>query len=196
MKIAVIGAAGMVGKEIVQEATTRGLNVAPYTRTGSGGATAVEFADTPAVVDIINSHDVTIISVAGRDDYEAVVRAHEALIVAQPTGRFIVIGGAGGLQVGDGLLVDAPGFPEGYKAESRAFVRVLQAYQASTGLQWTVIAPSSEIAPGSRTGNYVTAADTPAGDFVSTQDFAVAVVDEAVVPQWIAQRFTVASAEA
>ena len=50
------------------------------------------------------------------------------------------------------------------------------------------------IAPGERTGAYATALDTPAGDFVSAEDYAVALVDEIETPQHRRQRFTVATA--
>lgn len=55
------------------------------------------------------------------------------------------------------------------------------------------MAPSPVIAPGKRTGEYMTADDVPAGEGVSTQDFAVALIDEAENPTHRQARFTVAS---
>lgn len=55
--------------------------------------------------------------------------------------------------------------------------------------------PRPEIAPGTRTGYYAVALDSPAGDSISAEDFAVALVDEIEDPQHIDARFTVANSE-
>lgn len=199
MKISVIGAAGMVGSQVAAEAAERGHDVHAYTRSGNApqGLTAqpLSLHDAEAVTSVVNGSDATVISVAGRDDYEAIVTAHEQIIAAHPTGRILVVGGAGGLQVGEGLLLDSPEFPAEYLPEAKAFTQVYTDYAASTGLDWTLIAPSSEIAPGARTGSYTTNHDHPAGNFVSTQDFAVALVDEIENPAHQQRRFTVASTD-
>lgn len=199
MHISVIGVAGMVGSQIVAEAVARGHEVSGYTRSGrdTGGVatTAVDFNDTDAVARIVDASDVTVVSVAGRDDYDALVAAHQNLIAAAPTGRLLIVGGAGALKVGDGLVLDSPGFPADYLPEATAFARVLGYYADSTGLAWAMIAPSPEIAPGVRTGAYLDGGDSPAGPFVSTQDFAVAALDEIESPAHDGRRFSVASAD-
>jgi putative NADH-flavin reductase len=48
------------------------------------------------------------------------------------------------------------------------------------------------IAPGERPG-YVLGTDSPAGDSVTTSDFADAIVDELETPAYAGRRFTVAS---
>ncbi|MDO5076565.1 NAD(P)-dependent oxidoreductase [Corynebacterium sp.] len=197
MRIAVIGAAGLVGTEVVAEATRRGHDVTAYTRNGAAGTTALDVANTAGVVDAINDHDVTVISVASRDNYPAVVDAHKALINAAPTGRFIVVGGAGALEVNGTRLYELPDFPAEYLTEAKTFGAVLDAYRDhAAALQWSIAAPSPELAPGVRTGHYVTELNSPAGDYVSTQDFAVAIVDEAETNAHPGQRFTVASERA
>ena len=195
MNIAVIGAAGMVGSAIVAEAKDRGHQVTSYTRSGSAGTLALDLANTAALVEVINSSEATVISVASRDDYSAAIAAHRALIAAAPTGRFLIVGGAGALNAGEGLLLDSPDFPEEYLTEAKTFAAVLDDYRAASDLTWTMLAPSSMIAPGARTGNYRTELDVPAGMFVSTQDFAVAAIDEIENPAYIGTRFTVASAD-
>lgn len=204
MNIAVIGATGMVGSRVVAEAAQRGERVDAYSRKGDAQASALvtphtlEFGDTKAVVDVINSHDVTLITVAGRDKYDAVREAHHALIEAKPQGRILVVGGAGALQIdANTKLFDSPEFPEAYLPEAKTFGAVLDDYRANAGdLQWSMIAPSPEIAPGKRTGLLATALDQPAGGFVSAEDFAVAVVNELEQPQHLGERFTVASVHA
>lgn len=199
MHIAIIGAAGMVGSQIAAEAAARGHQAEGYTRsgrdTGSIATQALQFTDTDAVARVINDSDATVVSVAGRDDYDAVVAAHKNLIAAKPTGRLLVVGGAGALRVGDQRLLDSPEFPAEYLPEATAFAQVHEDYAASTGLNWTMIAPSPEIAPGVRTGQYVDGGDSPAGAFVSTQDFAVAALDEIENPAHAGGRFSVASAD-
>lgn len=49
------------------------------------------------------------------------------------------------------------------------------------------------IAPGERTGRYVTGTDSPVGSQISAEDFAVAVVDELENPAHRGARFTVAN---
>ena len=195
MNIAVIGAAGMVGSAIVAEAKDRGHQVTSYTRSGSAGTLALDLANTAALVEVINSSEATVISVASRDDYSAAIAAHRALIAAAPTGRFLIVGGAGALNAGEGLLLDSPDFPEEYLTEAKTFAAVLDDYRAASDLNWTMLAPSPMIAPGARTGDYRTELDVPAGMFVSTQDFAVAAIDELENSAHVGTRFTVTSAD-
>lgn|SRR5699024_4791038 len=195
MQIAVLGDTGMVGSRAVAEATNRGHQVTGYSRNGQN---PLDFSDTAKVVDIINNPDtdLTIIAVvSGRTgSYADDVANHKALIEAAPTGRILVVGGAGALQADDNtLLVDAPDFPEEYKTESQTFVEVYNLYQQASDLNWTMLAPAPVIAPGERTGEYNVAKDTPAGGSVTAEDFAVALIDEAENPQHAGTRFTVAN---
>jgi putative NADH-flavin reductase len=49
------------------------------------------------------------------------------------------------------------------------------------------------IAPGERTGHYTLGLESPAGDSISAEDYAVALVDELEQPKHRRQRFTAAS---
>lgn len=201
MKIAVIGATGMVGARAVAEAVARGHEVTAATRGGTAveGAAplTVDMADTAAVVRVIDTHDATIVSVPGDragGDTTGIKNAHKALIGAKPHGRVLLVGGAGSLHLPDGtLLKDSPEFPPEYKSEADAFTDILDDYRASEGVDWTMLSPAPVIAPGERTGSYRTADDVPAGDFVSAEDFAVALVDEAESSTHRGARFTVAN---
>ena len=204
MKIAIIGATGMVGSRVTREATERGHTVDAYSRNGKAPegvanvqTAALNFNDTQAVLDVIATHDVTLITVSGRDNYDAVREAHHNLIAAKPQGRFIVVGGAGALEIADGTrLMNTDGFPEAYLPEARTFGAVYDDYKDHAGeLDWSMIAPSPEIASGKRTGKLVSALNNPAGGFVSAEDFAVAIVDEMEHPEHARERFTVASAD-
>ena len=95
-------------------------------------------------------------------------------------------------------LVDQPGFPDAYKAESldgRESLKVFR--EEGGGLDWTFISPAIEIAPGERKGRYRTTADTVLMDangksFITFEDLAVAIVDELELPKHIGRRFGVA----
>ena len=202
MKIAVIGGTGMVGSATVTEAADRGHDVVSASRSGhhaEGAAQDVSLtlADTRAVVDLVNSSDATVIAVsAGRgESAQPVIDAHRALIAAAPTGRLIIVGGAGSLLTPDGTrLVDSPGFPEEYKAEALAFSEVLDLYrEAGSTLTWTLLSPAPEFTDKPRTGSYVEGGDEPAGSEISVADFAVALVDEAEKDAHRGHRWTIAN---
>ena len=203
MKINVIGATGMVGTQAVAEAAARGHEVVAYSRSGNAvegaaHAAALDMADTARTVEAVNGADVTIIAVSagrGGQDLQPVIDAYRALIAAQPAARIIAVGGAGSLNADEAgtLIKDTPSFPADYYPEANAFATILQEFRNSHGVDWTVVAPSPVIAPGKRTGEYVTADDVPAGEGVSTQDFAIALIDEAENPTHRQARFTVAS---
>ena len=205
MKLAVIGGTGMVGSATVTEAAGRGHEVVSTSRSGRHAEGAAQnvtltLADTQAVVDLINSSDATVITVsAGRgESAQPVIDAHRALIAVAPTGRLIVVGGAGSLLTPDGTrLVDTPGFPEEYKAEAQAFTEVLDLYrEAGSALTWPCLSPAPEFTDKPRTGTYTEGGDQPAGSEISVADFAVALVDEAEKDAHRGHRWTIANAGA
>ena len=199
MKIVVYGATGMVGSQVTQAALARGHEVTAVSRGGAEltGATAraTDIADTDTFVALAADSDAVVVAIPPDrtgGPAEPMVEAHRRLIAAHPASRLLVVGGAGSLSVGDGLLVDAPGFPDAYKPEAKALVAILDDYRASIGLDWTIVSPSPVIAPGERTG-YVLGTDSPVGDSVTTSDFADAILDELETPSYKGRRFTVAS---
>jgi putative NADH-flavin reductase len=199
MKIVVYGATGMVGSQVALAAIARGHEVTAVSRSGTdvAGATALaaDIADTDRVVELAAHADAVVIAIPTDrtgESAEPIVDAHRRIIAAHPAARLLVVGGAGSLSVGDGLLADAPGFPDAYKPEARAFTAILDDYRASSGLDWTLVSPSPAIAPGERKG-YVVGTDSPVGDSVTTSDFADAILDELESPTYRGRRFTVAS---
>jgi hypothetical protein len=199
MKIVVYGATGMVGSQVAEVAIARGNEVTAVSRSGAAlaGATAIaaDITDTGTFVALAADADAVVVAVPPDrtgGPAEPMVEAHRRIIAARPDVRLLVVGGAGSLMVGDGRLVDAPGFPDAYKPEAQAFTTVLDDYRASSGLDWTLVSPSPVIAPGDRTG-YALGTDSPVGDSVTTSDFADAIVDEIETPAYKGRRFTVAS---
>ena len=117
-------------------------------------------------------------------------------LVDHATGaRVLFVGGAGSLLTADGTrLLDSPGFPPEYAAEARSGAAALDVFRdAPEDLDWTFVSPAPVIAPGERTGTYVLGLDSPVGDSVSAEDYAVALVDELEQPRHRRQRFTVAN---
>jgi putative NADH-flavin reductase len=199
MKIVVYGATGMVGSQVVAAAVARGHEVTAVSRRGTEvpGATAIaaDLADTTTVSALAADGDAVVFAIPTDrtgGPAQPTVDAHRAIIAARPSARLLIVGGAGSLQVGATLLVDAPGFPDEYKPESQAFTQILADYRASEGLDWTLVSPSPTIAPGERSG-YVVGTDSPVGDSVTTTDFADAIIDELETPTYEGRRFTVAS---
>ncbi|WP_104090770.1 NAD(P)-dependent oxidoreductase [Arthrobacter sp. GMC3] len=201
MKIAIFGATGMIGSQIAAEALSRGHQVTAISRSGKTvpGATALaaELADAAAVASAANSHDAVVLATGPSrtgEDHQPWLDAMATALANVGATRTLVVGGAGALMIDGQRLVDLPGFPEAYKPEA---LTLAAAYDAITALpesvNWTVQAPAPQIAPGTRTGTYKVGANSPAGDTISTQDFAVAIIDELETPRHIRARYSVAN---
>lgn len=194
MKIALFGATGMIGSRIAAEATGRGHEVTALSR-----STGADMAEAAAVREAAATHDV-VVSATGPsrtgDPHEPWLASVSTLIENAADARVLFVGGAGSLLTPDGTrLLDTDGFPEAYKAEATSGAAALDLFHAAPeSLDWTFVSPAPVIAPGERTGSYTTALDTPAGDAISAEDYAVVLVDEIEQPQHRRQRFTAASA--
>jgi uncharacterized protein len=202
MRIAIYGATGMIGSRIAAEATARGHHVTGITRSDGvlpAGAQAVrgDAGDADLAKRIAGEADV-VVSAIGPSRTGGDRRAYLAQVrnLAETLGeaRLIVVGGAGSLLVGGKRLVDDPAFPEIYRAEALIAAEALDYLRGlGNGVDWTFISPAPVIQPGQRTGNYKTGADSPAGESISAEDYAVALIDEIDKPAHRRQRFTVAN---
>ena len=111
--------------------------------------------------------------------------------------RLLFVGGAGSLEVKAGVqALDLPGFPEEYKQGALATREALNLLRKEPSLEWSFLSPSSDIFPGQRTGKFRLGTDQMLSDAngqsrISTQDYAVAMIDEVEQPKHIQQRFTV-----
>lgn len=196
MHIAVYGATGAIGSQIVNEARSRGHEVTGISRRGgadlTGDALDADFASAVA-----EKHDVVVSAIGPsrtEDDGTRFVDSIANLLDTLGGRRLIVVGGAGSLTVGGVRLVDTPEFPELYKAEALKGADSLALVRATDeDVDWTYLSPAPVIAPGERTGSYRVELETPAGEQVSIEDYAVALVDEIEQPRHRRQRFTVAN---
>ncbi len=200
MKIALIGASGNVGSRIAAELSGRGHEITAIARKAAKISAlpgvkpiAVDIASSEALVPILKGHAAVISSVHFVDsDPDQLIRAVKAAGVP----RYLVVGGAGSLQVAPGkLLVDSPDFPKEYEKETRAGCAFLDRLRAEKDLNWTFLSPSALFTAGERTGNFRLGKDTlltnGKGSSISFEDYAIALADEVEKPKHPRQRFTV-----
>ncbi|MGY0060796.1 NAD(P)-dependent oxidoreductase [Streptomyces sp. LZ34] len=145
-------------------------------------------------------------SIADPTVYATAAKALLKALESRPRTRLIVIGGAGSLEIRPGVTradsaeelyeaLDSLGLPREYAAAVRGHRDALNVLRASNRL-WTYFSPAEEIAPGERTGRFRLGGDQPVLDAegrsrISIEDAAVALVDEAELPQFVQRRFTI-----
>lgn len=199
-KIALIGASGRVGSEILKELSGRGHQVTAIARrperiAALAGVTAKagDAHDRAGLAALAKGHDVLVSAVFfSQTDPRVLIGAAEDAGV----GRYIVVGGAGSLNAPDGgRLYDSPAFPDAYRAEARSGGIFLDMLKLTEGLDWTLISPAAEIFDGPRKGVYRTGRDdlviVDGKSTISFADYAIALVDEIETPRHRKMRFTV-----
>jgi putative NADH-flavin reductase len=214
MKIAVIGAGGRVGRRTVQEALSRGHEVKALVRHPSafdltGDRLTVSEADATdptQVADGVRGTDAVISAVGPAwqsGDPAVVPQTARSLLAALPRAgvrRLIFVGGAASLEVAPGVrLMDTPQFPDDYKPIGVAHAEALDVFRASDAdVDWAFVSPPPMLEPGERTGKYRVGGDqllTGANGqpYISMEDYAIALVDEAENGSHKLVRFTVAN---
>ncbi|MFD7242216.1 NAD(P)-dependent oxidoreductase [Streptomyces massasporeus] len=208
MRIAVLGATGMVGSRVVDEANARGRRVIALSRRPVG-RTAGSPNVTPVGVDANDSRAVreALVGSASHGRVEAVVLAvrtmpvdeeflvgttRAVLDIAGELGiRVLVVGGAGALRSPEDpqlLVADNTAFvPADIKAVAAAGVAQLRTCQSHAKADWVYLSPPALLEPGLRTGGYRRGTDTlligaDGRSWISAEDLAVAVVDELDTP--------------
>ncbi|MFM9485318.1 NAD(P)-dependent oxidoreductase [Pseudomonas monachiensis] len=200
-KIAIIGATGRAGSQLLEEALRRGHSVTAIARDTSKidprdgvAGKAVDALDAAALQAAIAGHDV-VISAA----HFATLPAGAVVGPVKKAGvkRLLVVGGAGSLLLPDGTrVIDSEGFPEAYKAEAGAGAEFLASLREERDLDWTFLSPSAEFVEGERTGKFRLGQDdllvsSEGRSWISFADYAIAMLDEVEAPKHSRQRFTV-----
>ncbi|WP_172565960.1 NAD(P)-dependent oxidoreductase [Vibrio navarrensis] len=210
MKVAVLGASGWIGSQIVEEAVTRGHQVIALVRNPS----AIERQDVEVrQLDVLAEQDfaqalqgvdTVIASIGGRaaGNHDIVERSAAKLLEQLPNAgvkRLLWVGGAGSLEVAPGVqLVTVPDFPAEYKDEALAQSQALQVFRNSDSpLNWTFVSPAAEIFPGEKVGQFRVGGDQLLTDAqghskISVADFASAMLDELETAKHAKQRISVA----
>ena len=213
-KVAVIGATGFVGKQVVNELSNRGYAVTAIARDSS----KVETKDNVTTVnaDVNNVEELAKV-LAGNDavistfnagwtnpniynDFLEGARHIEKAVEKSGVKRFITVGGAGSLFIDGNQLVDGPDFPAEIKPGAIAARDYLNEIKNNETLDWTFFSPAIEMHAGTagvRKGTYRTGLENPVFDengrsILSVEDVAVALVDELEQNKFVKKRFTVA----
>lgn len=212
MKIALIGATGFVGGALLKEALARGHQVTALVRDVAKlpahpqlTPQAIDVFDTAALASALRGHDVVLSAFNpgwGSADIRAKMADGGAAIInatrAAAVQRLLVVGGAGSLEVAPGLqALDTPDFPAEWKEGAEGTRDFLIRLRETHDLDWTFLSPAFDLFPGERTGNYRIGADQAIFDAagksrISVADYALAMIDELVVPRHRKQRFCVA----
>lgn len=206
MKIALIGATGLVGAKLLAEALNRGHHVTAVVRDAAKlpdhpalSGVSADATDAGAVAQLVAGHDVVISAYnPGRDGTGTGTQAITNGVKRAGVGRFLVVGGAGSLRLPSGeRVVDQPGFPAEWKEGSLRTAAFLDRLRDEAELDWVFLSPAAMLVPGERTGRYRTGKDDlltdDAGESrISLEDYAVAMLDEAEHPRHHRERFTVA----
>lgn len=209
MDILLLGGTGHIGTRIREEALDRGHNVTAVARDtsdlSSSGRLRAESADASnpeRVRQLADGHDaiVAALSPRGKGGVATYLSAIDAVLEATEetdVDRVVIVGGAGSLKVnGDTELLDTPDFPEEFREEAEAG-RKARDRAITSDVNWTVLCPPIVIEPGERTGSFRVGDDHLLTDengesHISTEDFAVALVDELEEPGHEREQFTVA----
>jgi uncharacterized protein len=200
MKVALIGATGNAGSRILSELAHRGHSVTAIVRNpervpATDGVLAAkgDAFDPKELARLLTGHDAVVSAIRFTDsDPRKLIEA----VRTSGAMRYIVVGGAGCLEVAPGVkLMEAPGFPPEYKAEAAAGGAFLDLLRAQKTLDWTFICPSALFIPGERTGTFRIGKDqllaNDQGSSISFEDYAMALVDELEIPAHSRERFTV-----
>ncbi|WP_405409685.1 NAD(P)-dependent oxidoreductase [Streptomyces decoyicus] len=211
--IALFGANGTIGSRILHEALRRGHQVTAVVRDPAKittthpdlTVTTGDVLDPASVAAVAKGQDVLVSAVGGGDGpgHAATIGpAAESLVAGLRTlgdtaPRLISVGGAGSLRTPDGKQVwDAEGLPDFLLQIMHAHGDALDHFRSVSGVRWTSLSPAATIEPGERTGTYRTALDDLITDAdgtsrITTEDYAVAVLDEIERPRHLGERFTV-----
>ncbi|MGB3122912.1 MAG: NAD(P)-dependent oxidoreductase [Pseudomonas sp.] len=200
-KIAIIGATGRAGSQLLEEALRRGHSVVAIARNTENlavrpGVTVkqADALDADALQQAVSGSDV-VISAA----HFATLPASAVIGPVTKAGvkRLLVVGGAGSLLLpGGSRVIDSPGFPAEYKAEASAGAAFLATLGHEQTLDWTFLSPSAEFVEAERTGTFRLGQDdllvsAEGRSWISFADYAIALIDEVETPKHSRQRFTV-----
>ncbi|WP_336718934.1 NAD(P)-dependent oxidoreductase [Chryseobacterium mucoviscidosis] len=213
-KVAVIGATGFVGTQVVKELSNRGYQVEAIVRDASKveqnekiTAKSVDVNKADELSEALKGNDAVISAFnAGwtnpnlYDDFLNGSVNIEKAVEQSGVKRFITVGGAGSLYIDGKQLVDGPDFPAEIKPGATAARDYLNKIKENETLDWTFFSPAIEMHQGTagvRTGKYRTGLESPVFDengrsVLSVEDVAVVLVDELEQNNHIRERFTAA----
>ncbi len=207
MHIALYGATGKSGSRILTEALSRGIEVTAVVRdpaklTAQPGLHAVQgdVSSPEAIEAKIVGVDAVVNAYAPPPDHTDELLPvtlnfiHAVKVVGVP--RFVMVGGAGSLEVAPGVTVIQSGhIPSEWLPIAVSHARALELMK-KTEINWTYFSPAGFFVPGERTGKFRLGTDQLIADAtgdsrISLEDYAIALVDELEKPQHERKRFTI-----
>lgn len=201
MQLSIIGATGFIGSQILEEALRRGhavtaiaRNIDALPRRESLTAVSGDTSGPAEMAKRIAGSDAAIVAVTWTNND---MRDLLSAIRAAKVPRAIFVVGAGSLRKPDGRLWLEHMIEQGIAPPtSRKALAALEVLRGVTDIDWVAVSPSADIEPGERTGTFRLGADDLLTDNsgasrISTQDFAMAILNEVEKPSLTQQRFTV-----
>jgi len=211
MNIALIGATGFIGSALLREALARGHQVTALARDTSKlapaagvRAVALDVTDEAKLAEALRGHEAVLSAFSGhskedvRGEYVRGLHAIVSAVKRAGVPRFLLVGGAGSLEVAPGVqLVDSPDFPAQWRGSALGARDALNLMREERDLDWTMLSPAAFIHPGERTGRFRLGGDQLLADAagkseISVEDYAVAMIDELERPAHARSRFTLA----
>lgn len=214
MKIAIIGATGFIGSKILEEALLRKHKVVAISRNANKLRTSesiqscnLNISNIDELIFALKDCDVVVHAFAAPRTDSIEERIHKQIegttniikaVKHLKIKRIIAIGGAGTSEIAPGVrLMDSYFFPPLFEGGARSTAVVKDLLEKESNLDWVSISPPNFIEEGERTGRYRIGTDNLIVDlavgrsYISTADYAVAVLDEIENPRHFRQRFTV-----
>ncbi|WP_030437483.1 NAD(P)-dependent oxidoreductase [Actinoplanes subtropicus] len=201
MKIIVYGATGRIGSRVAAEAVTRGHDVTGVSRSGGDlppGAVAVrgDACDPVFAKGMASTAEVIVAAIApdrSGGNWQGYLDGLSNLAATAGDARLIIVGGGASLTLAGHRMIDLPGFPAPHRKEAMAGIEGYELIRTHhDDIDWTFISPAPLVGPGERTGSYRVGVDHPAGEGISFEDVAVALIDEIEKPAHRRGLFSVA----
>ena len=214
MKIALIGATGFVGSNILNELANRNHEVTAIARNPKESELAnvnfvkADIFNTEELSEVVKNHDVVVSAYnpgwTNPNIYDDFIAGSNAIVEGvkkSGVNRYITIGGAGSLFVAPNLqAVDTPDFPKEIYPGASAARDFLNTLKEEKELDWAFFSPAFEMHQGittGRTGKYRLGLENPVFDenqrsILSGEDLAVVIADEVENPKHHQIRFTAA----
>jgi putative NADH-flavin reductase len=207
MKVVLLGATGRTGSRIRRELLSRSHQVVAVVRDPGtlqpepGVSIAVDdLTDVSKTAAVMKGADAVISAYAPpQKDTDQLVAVTKLLVEAVKRSgvpRFLMVGGAGSLEVKPGVtLIDSGYLPSEWMGIAKSHEKALEVLRSSD-IDWTYLAPAGFFEPGTRTGRFTLGTDNlitndKGESRVSMEDYAIAMVDEIEKPQHHRQRFSV-----
>lgn len=212
-KVALIGASGFIGSQLVKELLSRGYQVTAIARSADKiknddknlKVVSADVFDTDKLAEVLKNNDAVISAYnpgwTNPNIYDDTIKGYQSIIEAVKKAgikRLQAVGGAGSLLVAPGkTVVDSGAIPDEILPGVKALALVLKdQFLPEKELDWVFFSPAGTIEPGERTGKYRLGLDNLITDDqgnskISVQDYAKAMVDELENPKHHQQRFTI-----